>query len=93
MNTVIKITDLEKKILTLLFQITSKDGEMCVGFKYLSGVEYNLDVKAIRRGCRSLRRKGLAEFYHGLMNEDGEVAGSGYCISSEGNELAEELEL
>jgi hypothetical protein len=40
-----------------------------------------LDVKAVRRSCRLLARKGLAEFYRGLMTEDGEMAGSGDCIS------------
>ena len=88
-----KVTILEKKVLALLAKVTRTDGEICVGFEYLSGMEYNFDVKEVRRGCRSLRRKGLAEFYRGLMTEDGQVAGSGYCISSKGCDLVDELKL
>jgi hypothetical protein len=88
-----KITEKEKLVLTALAQHTRETGEFCVGFKYLEGYAGDLDIRQIRLGCRSLRRKGLAEFYRGLFNEDGEVAGSGYCISNEGRELADKLEL
>ena len=74
----------EERVLRLLEENTSTHGEMCCSFKHLA--DDKEDIKFIRRGCRSLRRKGLAEFYRGLMNEDGEVAGSGYCIHPEGIE-------
>lgn len=85
------VNELEKEVLALLAGTTRTDGEMCVGFKYLS--DEGTDIKTVRRACRSLRRKGLAEYYRGLMTEDGEVAGSGYCITDLGHEVVEVLEL
>jgi hypothetical protein len=46
-----------------------------------------LDRKQIRRACRSLKKKGLAEYMCGLFNDDGEVAGSGYGATKTGAEL------
>lgn len=46
-----------------------------------------LDRAAVRRACRSLKRKGLAEFLAGLWTEDGEPAGSGYSATPAGREL------
>jgi hypothetical protein len=43
-----------------------------------------LDRKAVRMACRSLARKGLAEFGKGLWSDDGEPAGSGYAITKAG---------
>lgn len=48
-----------------------------------------LERKAVRRACRSLARKGLAEYGRGLWNDDGEPAGSGYCATRTGVTLAE----
>jgi predicted transcriptional regulator len=45
-----------------------------------------LDIKHVRRTVRSLARKGLAEYGRGLWTEDGQVAGSGYCITDAGRE-------
>lgn len=80
----IKLNANEERVLRSLAENTSTHGEMCCSFKHLADNE--ADIKLVRRGCRALRRKGLAEFYRGLMNEDGEVAGSGYCISPLGVE-------
>ena len=46
-----------------------------------------LNRKEVRRACRSLRKKGLAEFMQGLWNEDGEPCGSGYRATREGLEI------
>lgn len=40
-----------------------------------------LDRNVVRRCCRSLARKGYAEFARGLWDEDGGPAGSGYRAS------------
>lgn len=45
--------------------------------------------KDIRRACRSLKRKGLAEFYRGCWTEDGEPFGSGYGATKAGREAAD----
>lgn len=46
-----------------------------------------LDRKSVRRACRSLARKQLAEFYRGLWFEDGGPAGAGYSATKAGAEL------
>ena len=42
------------------------------------------DRKAVRRACRSLARKGLAQYGSGLWTEDGAMAGSGYAATKAG---------
>jgi len=74
----INVNENERKVLEQL----AEDDEVCFYFKSLAGD--GLDIKAVRRACRSLARKGLAEFHRGLFNEDGQVAGSGYGITSDG---------
>ena len=49
-----------------------------------------LNRNQVRRCCRSLKRKGLAEYGRGLWTEDGEVAGSGYACTRAGAELLEQ---
>lgn len=79
----ITLNDNERKVLEVLEEISRPDGEMCVAFNYIMG-ETKFDRKMVRKACRSLARKGLAAFYRGLMTEDGEVAGSGYSITTAG---------
>jgi hypothetical protein len=83
-----EITDInadELAVLKVLDEHTRTWGEMCISFDYMTGAtEVTLDRKTIGKTCRSLNAKGLADFYRGLMNDDGEVAGAGYCISREG---------
>lgn len=71
----------ELKVLTKLAEATP-GGELCVSFSYLQ--EEGLDYKAVRKACRSLKKKGLAEFHRGLMDDDGMAAGSGYCVTRAG---------
>lgn len=82
---IVSITDLERLVLTALDEDTKPHGEYCAAFSQLE--RDGLDRKAVRRGCRSLRKKGLAEFYRGLMTDDGIPAGAGYCISESGRAL------
>jgi hypothetical protein len=46
--------------------------------------ETGLDRKRVRVICRLFKRKGWAEFYSGLISEDGDFGGSGYCIAPAG---------
>lgn len=75
-----RLTANEQKVLAVL----SDDGA------YLAFVvimdRSGLDRKAVRRACRSLARKGLAKYGRGLWTEDGEMYGSGYSATHEGNE-------
>ena len=81
----IKLNDNEKNVLTALAECTRSGGELCMAFKSIASyTEPDLDEKAVRRACRSLKVKGFAEFHRGLMDDDGKVAGSGYCVSDEG---------
>jgi monoamine oxidase len=49
-----------------------------------------MNRKRIRRACRSLARKGLAEFHRGLWRESGEPGGSGYGATRAGRVFADE---
>ncbi len=75
-----KINDNERKVLEV---ISVGWDELYYNFAYISK-ETGLDVKSVRRACRSLKRKGYADFKKGLMNDDGMVAGSGYGATHEG---------
>lgn len=90
--TKIEVSENELKVLEVLNELTRTHGETCIAFDYILG-ETKLPLKEIRNACRSLTKKGLAEFYRGLMTEEGEVAGSGYCISYEGQKYLSPCDL
>ena len=87
------LTDVQAVCLIGLESLTAPFGEMCVGFgpvqrsTRVDGTP--LDRSVIRRAIRSLARKGLAEYHKGLVTEDGEFAGAGYCITNEGIKFLE----
>jgi DNA-binding MarR family transcriptional regulator len=62
----------------------------CYFFRHIAA-ETGLEITQVRKACRSLARKGLAEYLRGLFDEDGMVAGSGYCCTKAGAELIEHL--
>ena len=74
----------ERKVLGFLVEYFGPDG----GYWSFAGIEQKIGVdrKTIRRACRSLRRKGLAECHHGLWNDEG-PAGSGYGATKAGAEF------
>lgn len=76
----------ETKVLALL-----ASGNEDFGVMNFAGIaEYiRLNRKEIRRACRSLKRKGLTEFYRGCWTEDGVPAGSGYGATAAGREQAD----
>lgn len=76
----------EQKVLQVLFDNTDSWAEHCIGFDWIMG-DCNLTRKEIQKACKTLREKELVQFYRGLMTEDGEVAGSGYCISKKGQAI------
>lgn len=78
-----------KKCLAALNELTSPNGEMCVPFRPLCD-RTELDRRTVRRNVRALARKGLAEYFRGLWNEEGDApAGAGYCITKAGRVLAD----
>ena len=85
-----------EKLTAAQFGVLSLLAEQCVDFGCLNfkTIKFHtgFDVKIVRRTCRSLKRKGLAEFHNGLWTEDGEPAGSGYCASPAGRAALSEGE-
>jgi hypothetical protein len=74
----------EMKALTALAQAYSDYEDFCyLSFKGVA-TRSGLDPKIIRRTVRSLARKGFAEYGRGLWNDDGRMAGSGYCCTKAG---------
>ena len=82
-----KLNDSETKVLAALVEASGYEGFGYLGFASLSS-ETRLDRKKVRRACRSLARKGLAEYGRGLWTEDGELAGSGYAATPVGAQRA-----
>lgn len=75
-----KINENERKVLEVLAE---EWDEMAYYFRAI--VKHTgLDLKQVRRACRSLAKKGYAEYRRGLFNEDGMAAGSGYSATREG---------
>lgn len=87
MNEKIKINENERIVLEVLAEEWNSDSS-CFYFKgilsRLKGLKNELDLKQVRRACRSLAKKGLAQFVRGLFDEDGMVAGAGYCATEAG---------
>ena len=85
-----KINDDERKVLAVLADARADSGtllqELCRHCVVWIGPQAHPQL------ARSLSRKGLAEYGRGLWNDDGEVAGSGYCCTKQGAAfLAEQL--
>lgn len=89
-DSVTPTNEAERAVLIELADLYSYGGFGFVGFDPICR-ETGLDRKIVRRACRSLARKGLAEFARGLWNEDGEPGGSGYGATKAGKELADTL--
>lgn len=82
-----KITENERKVLSVLAEEWNSDMN-CYYFRgIVSKLKDELDLRKVRLACRSLARKGLASFERGLFNDDGQVAGSGYCATRAGAAL------
>lgn len=81
--TKLKLASHHEKVLQALDELTEPSGDYCVGFSPLV-LDCGMDRQAIRRVVRHFARKGWAEYYKGLLTEDGDLAGSGYCITHEG---------
>ena len=84
-----QISERETKVLEVLADYFDAEGN-CLYFKTigkLSGIEPDL----VRRVTRSLARKGLAEYVRGLFDDEGMVAGSGYCCTRLGKETFDNL--
>ncbi len=80
----IKLNENEARVLGQLVEYYEHNEDYAyVSFSPLM-THLKLDRAAVRRACRSLKRKGFATFLTGLMTEDGEFAGAGYSATEEG---------
>jgi len=80
----------EKQCLTALEDLTISDGEYCIPFQPIMDAT-GLDRKAVRTAVRKLAADGLAKFYRALVDEEGNFAGAGYCITQQGRTVFAEL--
>jgi len=72
----------ELAILKILVEAYTPDEWGAYSFAPLAG-QTKLGVKDVRRACRSLAKKGFAEYANALWNEDG-PAGAGYHATEKG---------
>lgn len=84
MEGTIKLNPHEQRVLRVLGHFYGDFGFL--GFSAIAS-RTRLNRKQVRRTCRALRRKGLADYCRGLFTENGEVAGSGYGCTQEGAEF------
>lgn len=77
-----KVNEKELAILKILAEAYSPDEWGAYAFASLSR-QTKLEVKDVRRACRSLAKKGLAQYERSLWNDDG-PAGAGYRATEEG---------
>ena len=76
----IQVSEREYKCARALARHYNHDAD-CLFFRYIAELS-GLDERQTRIAVRSLARKGLAKYTRGLFDEDGMVAGSGYCATS-----------
>jgi hypothetical protein len=82
----IEISDLQIKIL----QNLESNNSYCVGYDYLGDIA---DRNTLKPNIHFLKTIGLVQYFRGLMNDDGEVAGSGFCRTLEGDKFLEKYNL
>lgn len=73
-----------KIVLYALAIHTRPNGAMCAGFYTIAEDCGKITKQEVRRIVRHLARKGYAEYHKGLITDEGEFAGAGYCITNLG---------
>lgn len=69
--------------LRIMIEMCGPEGEEY--FVYFRAFEKSGFSREVARAiCRDLRDEGLAIYGRGLMNEDGDMCGAGYAITSKG---------
>lgn len=79
-----KISEREHKCLTLI--VEAWESEQCPYMRHIVQ-ETKLTMQQVRRSVRSLARKGFAQYTRGFLDDDGMVAGSGYCATDKGTQF------
>lgn len=85
MTEIVKLGEHQRRVLGVLAE--GFNGDDCEWrayyFRHVQKLT-GLTLSQARRACRTLAGKGLAKCEHGLLTEDGEVAGSGYRCTEAG---------
>lgn len=79
----------EVQVFEYLAEAYLHDGN-CYPFNALA-LNLGLTRRQVKRACRRLARRGLAECVNGLFNDDGETAGSGYCCTPAGHSYYQDV--
>lgn len=87
-ETEVELPKLEEDILAIL----SGTEEFCYNYDALVGT-IGVSRKYLEPAIKHLRENQYITHWKGLMTDDGEVAGSGWCRSSKGNDYVEEHNL
>lgn len=87
MNDTLKINENERKVLEQMVKTNANHGDTHYMYFRVLADYTGLDLKQVSRACRSLKKKGLAEYMRGLFDEDGRAAGSGYGATADGEKL------
>lgn len=88
-----KLTEARRRELRILSYLSEKSADFgYCGFRSIS-LQTQIKQRQVRVDVRRMARKGLTEYGKGLWTEDGEPAGSGYCITDLGRAaLAQSVE-
>lgn len=84
--TITTLNEKEWKVLKVLAEVYEPDEWGAYAFKGLAA-QTSLEIKEVRRACRSLAKKGLAQYERTLWNEETGPAGAGYRATEEGAAL------
>jgi DNA-binding MarR family transcriptional regulator len=84
------MTPQHKAVLAYLAENSGTDWDGC--YRPFAPImeETGLDRATVRRACRALARKGLAEYSNALSDMDGRFRGAGYAATKAGKSLAQE---
>jgi hypothetical protein len=81
-----ELTPHQKKVLGILFhgRRNMHDYDYVCLYRRTIEEDAHLTNMQVGRALGALRRLGFAAYHRGLMTEDNQVAGSGYCITEVG---------
>lgn len=80
----VRLSDAQKREQKILFVLDECDGDFSyMAFDGLSR-ETGIERRVVRLVVRRMARKGWTQYGRGLWTDDGEMAGSGYCITDAG---------
>jgi hypothetical protein len=83
------LTGSEGKVLKCLDDHYGLEGN-CLPSGFVASLT-DLSLLQARRAIKSLQRRGYAELVRGIFNDEGMIAGSGYCCTAEGRAAQKDI--